>query len=295
MKLARLIITFREDLIEELRRFYLDEKRTAFLVLACNKESIDISKFKEKDNFHLVYYFGPGPRGSISGLQYHVWLDVLKQFAGFDGWVIHDYDLVCQPTDQEIFSRLKADEYGMIGRAFPVWQPGMGRTDIDTYPFPQGHDYWCVDRRGGQANSSREDQVRKLLLDKFPTYFKNTKTFFGGYGDFLAATTDKLKLLEIPEIRAIKNGGVEQIVHSVLAAHNFSAVDMRRFYKMKIKLDGRYLAPKLLFSDYELLHPLKFWPNAGRQPTFRDSIQNKKRILKTFIKRIIGYEGWHEW
>lgn len=291
MKLARLIITFREDLIDELRRFYLDCGRTDFLVLACNRESVDISRLKESDNFRLVPYAGPGPKGSISGLQYHVWLEVIKKFPGFGGWVIHDYDLVCKPSDEEIFSKLKSDEYAMIGRTFPVWQKGMKPAAVDTYPFPQGHEYWCAMR----GNAGENDGVRRMLLEKFPVYFGGVKTFLGGYGDFLATATGNLLLLDLPEIRAVKRGGVEQIHHSVFAAKGITPVDMRQSYRAKIKLDGRYLSPGALFGDRDFLHPVKFWPGVGRAPTGRDKMRNVLTMAKTAVKRIIGREGWHEW
>lgn len=306
MKLGRLILTYREDLIEPMRRFYLGEGRTKFLVIACNKKFVSPGVFKELENFKLVPYEGAGPGGNVPGFQHRVWLDVVKRFPETEAWVIHDYDLVARPSDQDVFGRIKEGEYAMIGRPFPVWQKGMSEVkDVDTYPFPQGHKHWCVPRKGGKASKifhtgklfvlSRDlDPTYWTLLEEFPVWFGGVKTFLGGYSDFLATHRKNLLLLDDVRLLAPGVGGHEQVPHTVFALNNVKPVDMRDFYKTKIKMDGQYLPPEVFAnSGYDFLHPVKFWPSVGVQPTFGDKLHNEITALKNFLKRAIKYEGWH--
>lgn len=279
MKTGRLILTFREDVIPVLRKFYLDGNRTDFLVIAYNWATVSPSKFETSDRFKLVPYYAPRGTQSISGLQYKVWLDVAKQFPHIDAWVIHDYDFYCRPANAEISVHIGEKEYGMIGKAFPVWQKGMEKTPVDTYPFPQSHEHWH------QAGNSIDAEVDAILLKKYSTPFNNVKTFYGGYSDFLAVRREHLLLLDNPDFATVR-GGLEVVPHTLWQKNGIQAVDMRRFFKMKVLMDVLYLP---VSHEYDMINPVKNWDSkAGLRTMFA----NGKLKLKKIIKRILGHQGW---
>lgn len=281
MRIGRLILTHRRDLLAVLKSHYLPA-RTDFLVIAYDRSSVGAPGIAEGGNFRLLPY-DTHPLWKLDGRQFRVWLKAVRAFPRIEGWVIHDYDLAAKPTDAEIFSHLGEDEYAMIGQPFPVWREGM-KSGFDTYPFPQSHRFW------GTGAVSRERY--QALVDCFPVEVDGVKSFYAGYSDFLAASSASLLLLDDRRLDAMNRGGSEQVPHAVWGAKGIKAVDLRRFYKSKIRLDGRYLPPRFFNAPYDFLHPLKFWPG-GRPETARDRIANAKYSLADFAKRVVGYRGWH--
>jgi hypothetical protein len=284
MRLGRLVLTHREDLIPILKRFYLGP-RSAFLVIAYNSSVVDQKKFEQGDNFRLVPY-SAHPRIGLDGQQFRVWIDVAKKFSDIDGWITHDYDLVAKPSDAEIFRHIDNEQYAMIGEPFPVWMPGMVEEKIDTYPFPQGYRYWY------QARNPKDENVFKILSTAFPCEHRGITTIVGGYGDFIATRRENILLLDDPKIDSLRSGGIEQVAHTIFAAKGIKAVDMRRFFKTKIHIDSTYLSARMLDSRYDFLHPVKFWPG-GKMPTQKDKFNNLKFKLKNRVKKLIRYDGWH--
>lgn len=282
MRLGRLILTFREKYIDQLKKFYLDSGRTKFLVVAYNKKTVDPSKFKTTDSFRLVPYC-LGEECSATGQQYRVWVDVVRQFPAIEGWVVHDYDFVCRAPDDEIFSHIGANDYAMVGKAFPIWQEGMKDTGVDTYPFAQDHRHWHNDN---PPNPIRL-KVDEILFRSFPYFFQNIKTFFGGYSDFIATTSKNFLLLDDPAIRGLERGGIEQVPHSIWGAKGVKPVDMRSWYKMKVLLDVMYFP---MDERYQMIHPAKVWE--GESVSLNDRFRNIKWKFKNFIKWLIGYQGW---
>lgn len=283
MKIARLILTFREDLIPTLRDFYLGGNRTDFLVIAYNSSLVNADKFKTNDKFKLVPYTAPERNKlSISGLQYKVWVEVAKKFPEVEGWVIHDYDFCCKPKDSDLFSHIKEDEYGMIGRAFPVWKEGMGETAIDTYPFPQSHRYWHV------TDNPTDQEVDALLMQTYPAVYGGVTTVMGGYSDFIVTTARNLLFLDDPVFSNLP-GGLEQIPHSVWHKRNVKSVDFRKFYKMKVLMDVLYVP---FSEEYDMLNPVKFWP--GHSPDLGSSYKNIQSKFKKVVKQVLGYQGWRK-
>src|SRR6185436_2055653 len=208
MKIGRIILTHRQDLIPDLKKFYLPS-RTDFLVIAYDENAIkNPEQFAQEDNFKLVPY-PTDPIVKLDGLQFRVWVNVIKKFPQIEAWVVHDYDLIARPSDKEIFSRVGEKEYGMVGSPFPVWVPGI-KQRFDTYPFPQGDRYWCT-RPGMRERFT-------ALVEHFPAVVDGQKTFYGGYGDFLAARSEVFLLMDDPRLDPITVGGNEQVEHTVWIA-----------------------------------------------------------------------------
>lgn len=281
MRIGRLILTHREDLIPNLKDFYLPE-RTNFLVVAYDKSAVNPSKFMEGENFRLVPY-DVHPEFKLNGQQFRVWINVVKMFPQIEAWVVHDYDMIVKPSDKEIMSHIGEKQYGMIGTSFPVWVEGINEK-YDTYPFPQGGRYWG-ERPGAFIRF-------KTLIEVYPTVVGKNRTFYAGYGDFLAARSEYFLLMEEnPLIKQVVAGGCEQVPHTVWKAHGIKPVDMTRYYRTKIFLDGRYLSTRLFDSKYDLMHPMKFWPG-GKKPSRQDKIFQIKSIIKATIKQLIGWQDW---
>lgn len=285
MKRGRCILTHREDLVPALRDFYLASGRTRFLVFAVNPHTVDMKKMAamERDNLRFTAFAFPRPDRTVSmrSRNWRVWVEVAKQFPEIDEWVLHDYDVVVRPGDDDIFSHVKPDEYAMIGTAFPVWQKGMTGAPLDTYPFPQGHHYWF------QTDNSDDRAVRDALLASYPVYFQGIKTIAGGYGDFAAVSRTNLLLLDDARLKTPEILGGEQIPHTIWRVRGVKPVDVRKFYKVNVLMDVLY-AP---WSDeYDFVHPVKYWP--GQNVDAATAKQNRMYRLKNFVKRLIRYEDW---
>lgn len=277
-KLGRLILTDREDLIDQLKDFYAGT-RTDFLVIVYNRETIDPSKFRTNDTFKLM----PGERGNISDKQHKVWVEVAKHFPDIEAWVTHDYDFVCRPSDADIFRHIASDQYAMIGKAFPIWQEGMKNTNVDIYPFPESYTNW------GQQRTEIPDErdFHWFLPRHYPCEFQGVKTFMGGFGDFIATSRKNILLLDDPKLDVITEGGIEQVSHSIWQTYNINPVDMRNFYKVKVLMDVVYIP---MDESYDMLHPVKFWP--GQKPGSGANRENLKYRIKKLIKQLIGYKGY---
>ncbi len=137
MKLGRVVLTYRPDLIPALKEFYLGQGRTEFLVIAYNKQLVNPEEFKQEDNFKLEPYLGEKSGGNITGQQFFAWLAVVKNYPNIDAWVMHDYDLLVRPSDKEIFKHISKGGYASLGKPFANWQEGMtGNTTEDVFPYP---------------------------------------------------------------------------------------------------------------------------------------------------------------
>lgn len=283
MKIGRLILTHREDLVLPIRDFYLDSDRTSFLVVAVNPNTVDVKKFAETDSFRLAEFAFPRPDGTVSmkSRNWRVWVEVAKKFPEIDAWVAHDYDFIAKPSDADIMSHVRPDEYAMIGTAFPVRQKGMGNAKIDTYPFPQGWDYWH------QTAHPDGLPVDTALFEFYPVFFQGIKTLVGGYGDFAAASRVNMLLLDDERLKTAEILGGEQIPHTVWRVRGVKPVDLRKFYKVNVLLDVLYTP---MSDAYDFQHPVKFWPG---QPLDKNiTKENRMYKLKNFVKRLIRYEDW---
>lgn len=270
MKLGRLILTYRQDLIPALKEFYLNSGRSDFLVIAYNSELVDPKGFKETSDFKLEPYVGRGAGGNISGQQFLVWAEVAKKYPKIEGWVIHDYDLLAKPTDAEIFKKLKNHSYASIGKRFANWQTGMtGKTTEDIYPYP----YHFIS--ASEQKDEYQMGVEKVLLKHFPVTFQNTPTIMTGYTDFLAAYSSDLALLNNPKLKEIFLGGIDQVVHTVFAHNHLAQIDLRQFFSASISLDDDSPAP--FNNNFDFSHPVKFWPSLKELKVWKKSKAKKLR------------------
>lgn len=282
-KLGRLILAHREGTIEQLRDFYLEQGRTEFLVIAYNRETVDPRKFQESENFHFIPYRAFDGQVSIFGDRHRVWIDAVKKFPDIDSWIVHDDDFICRPHDEDIFSHVGPNEYGMIGKAFPVWQEGMKKEgeDFDTYPFPQAQRFW-----GRFTTAPTDEEVENALLAAYPFDFHGIKTILAGYSDFIAASREDILKLEEPRFATVY-GAIERLPHTLWHAKGVSPVDMRQYYKVKVLMDVVYIP---MNENYDMLHPVKFW--RGTSPDFPARIKNLEYTTKTLVKKIIKHRGW---
>lgn len=281
MNLGRLILTFREDIIPQLKEYYLDSGRTNFLVIAYNSKTVDPSKFQDEKNFKMVPYFRKGYQmesNHIMGQQFRVWYGVAKEFPGIDGWVIHDYDLVCKLNDRAIFSHLDENEYALIGAPIPVWQEGMVDSGVDTYPFVQNHKNWH--KSTDIISQSADRIIDSVLMEAYPFYHQGIKTILGGFGDFLASSSKNILLLDDAKIQNILLGGTEQVPHTIFNAHGIKPVDMRKYCSLKILMDYTYLD---LSEPYDIINPVKYWPK-GTKPTLKNRLKNQIKKLRNMFK-----------
>jgi hypothetical protein len=282
MKLGRIILTFREDLIPVLKEYYLDGGRTDFLVIAYNPFEVDPSKFKEASNFRLTPYYEKVEtrvEKTVDGQQFRVWVKAAKEFPNIEGWVIHDYDLACKPDDKTVFSHVQGGEYGIIGKTIPVWQDGMKEEKLDMFPFTVEQKKFH--KAEDFISQSVDSLVDNVLMDSYPYFHQGVKTVLGGFGDFIAISRDSLLLLDDDKIKNITRGGNEQVPFTILAAHKVNAVDMRDFFSTKIFMDYTYLS---IDAPYDLLNPVKYWPHS-KKPTLKASCKNAvKRFLHLFTR-----------
>ena len=274
MKIGRGILTHRQDMVPVLRDFYKD--KTDFLVVAYNSHSVAPAEFTQTDRFKLFPYFGKGKAGNVAGQQYLVWKDIAKQYPDIDAWVMHDYDVLVRPSDGAIFSHISEGMYATIGLPFAIWQKGMkGDTTTDPFPFNLLHYY--------TPRVSKDDTFSKLepvLLKEYPCVFEGVETIMTSYGDFIAANTKDVLRFDDPRLFDIPSGGAEQVPATVLTHAKLSAVDLRRFFKIKMTLDPS------LFVDfdeqYDISHTVKFWPGSSVKPTLK---QRLIRFLKPYVTK----------
>ncbi len=281
-KLGRLILADREDIIERLRDFYLEKGRTEFLAVAYNGETVNSQKFQESERFRLIPYKAFDGQVTIFGDRHRVWIEAAKKFPGIDGWVVHDYDFICRPRDEDIFSHIGPNEYGMVGKAFPMWQDGMRKEgeDFDTYPFPQSQRFW-----GKFSTAPTDEEVENALLNSYPFDFHGIKTILIGYSDFIAASRENILKLDEPRFATVY-GGIERLPHTLWHAKGVSPVDMRQYCKVKVLMDVVYIP---MDESYDMLHPVKFWH--GISPDLRTRVENAEYGIKTLIKKIIRHRG----
>jgi hypothetical protein len=276
MKLGRIITCYREDLILQIKDFYLGGNRTDFLVVAYNEEHVDPSKFSQTENFKLVPYRGRDANGGFIIVQWKTWPKTAAMFPEIGFWVLHDYDVLCKPSDSDIQSHIKENEYAMLGSPIILWQEGMPEEDMDCYPFARDYRYWKKVKFLPQDAASIE-KFESVLKQNFPKIYKGIPTILCGYGDFLATSSKNLMLLADPRLEPISNGGIEQVPHSVFGYNGIRAVDLREYYSLNISMDNTlYAAFK---NKFDISHSVKFWPQ-GNKPAL-------KLRLKRFIKSML--------
>jgi hypothetical protein len=273
MNIGRIILTYRQDMILPLKKFYLDSGRTDFLVISYNEKLVDPTKFQQADNFKLEPYLGKGENGDISGQQFLAWVGPIKKYPEIQGWAIHDYDLLAKPDDIEIFQHLKPGQYGSLGKPFPIWQRGMsGETTQDLFPYP--YHYISEDHK-------KEGDIlylENILLKSFKVKYQNIPTILTGYSDFIAAFSKDILLLSDSRLNELDHAGLEQAIHTVFACNGLEQVDFRKFFSTNISLDNTlYITFE---NDFDFSHPVKFWPGL-EQITLKKKI---KRFLKPILK-----------
>lgn len=280
MKLGRLILTHREDLIKPLLDFYVPA-RTDFLVISYHQLKVRPELFQQTENFKLVPFYGPGERygqkGHIMGQQFRVWADVVKMFPAIEGWVAHDYDVLVKPSDADIFSHLNQNQYAMAGKPIPVWQSGMRTRITDMFPFEQDHQHWHHSQ--DTLTKSVEDLIDGVLIQNFPYTYDGIKTILGGYGDIIATTSKNFQLLADEKLKNITIGGSEQVPQTIFSARGIQPVDFRRYYSVKI--------PPINYvpfnNSFDIASPVKYWPG-GLQPTLKARLKNFARRIKNFFR-----------
>jgi len=275
MKLGRLILTHRQELILPIKDFYLTGGRTNFLVIAYNRLSVDATKFKEADNFKLMPYFGKELGGSAGGHQYFVWKEVAKSFPHIDAWVIHDYDLQAKPTDREIFSHLNPNEYGCIGMPFPIWQEGMTKS-ITANIFPFLRHFVSSDL----PKNERHKRMEELLVKNFPIMHQGVPTIMTGYADIIAVLREHLLFFDQPSINNFESTGNEQIPATVLNYYKIKPVDLRKSFSCSISLDNTIYIP--FNNKFDFSHPVKFWPGINKPSLLLRIKKTIKKLLRKF-------------
>jgi hypothetical protein len=286
MKYGRLILTHRNDLINSLREYYLTSKRTDFLVITYNKDTVDPSAFTTSENFKFIPYFGDEKRevNHINGQQFHAWVTAVKAFPEITHWVIHDYDFICKSTDSDLFLHVRDNEYGMIGDPIPVWQKGMTEAGVRMFPFPVQHKEWNWPTE--ETGAKEVANINQVLMEAFPYTFQGISTLLGGYSDLIVTTRENILLLDDPVLKKIPKGGGEQVPQTVFNAHNISSVDLSGFYKSKLVYDNSY---STIDEPFEFIHPVKFWPE-GIQPSLKVRLKNiVKKIIILFFPEKISY------
>jgi hypothetical protein len=278
MTIGRIVLTHREDLIDMLKEYYLESGRTKFLVISYHPTLVDPKKFPEGKNFKLVPFFRPGEKDgsqSIDGQQFRAWVTAVKAYPEITHWVAHDYDVVSKVSDDEIFSRVNDTQFAMIGEPIPIWQEGMVEANVRTFPFPQKHKDWHMPPDA--LSQSVVKLMNRILMDAYPHYFQGIKTLLGGYGDIIATSSKNFLYLDDPILKNIKKGGGEQVPHTIFGAHGLSAVDLSKYYKVKMAYDNSYSS---LDEPYDFIHPVKFWPKGQKAPPLL--------LFKNLVKKFLG-------
>jgi hypothetical protein len=273
MKIGRLILTHRQDLILPLKNFYLPSK-TEFLVLAYNQITVKPDCFEQTKNFKLMPYLGKGAGGSILGQQFLVWADAAKNYPEIDFWIVQDYDILCMPTDIVIASHVGRGQYGMIGNPFAFLRRKNRASQKDVFPF------FYKDVPDSLSSSRVYRYLEEELKKIYPLKIEGEECIYTGYGDFLATSKENISLLGEERLRNLKEGGAEQVPHTVFSAKHILPVDLRQFFSMKIILD-----PTLYVnfnSKYDFSHPVKYWPGSSVKPNF-------KLRMKSFIKYLLKF------
>ena len=262
MKIGRLILTHREDLILSIRDFYL-KNRSEFLVIAYNQNSVRPEKFIETENFKLLPYFGKGLNGSIAGKQYYIWAQGAKAFPQIDAWVMHDYDVLCKPTDAEIFAHIPVGHYAGLGMPFYMWQEGISQpTTKDIYPF------WYHYVSENVQPEITYFHIKDFLLKRFPLEVEKKETFMCGYGDWVAAYRSQLLLLDDPVLKELETIGSDSVPPTVFAYNGILPVDLRKYFSMYISFDNTLYVP--FENKFDISHPVKFWPKGTLKATFNE-------------------------
>jgi hypothetical protein len=270
MKLARAILTHRQDLIPHIKRYYLESGKTDFLIIAYNQLSVDPKKFEQTENFKLFPYLGKGSSGSIVGQMFLVWADLAKNFPEVEKWIIHDYDVIVKPTDEELAAKVGENEYGMVGTPFVYNQETIADKEADDlYPFLKSG-----------LNLSLNNQTYKSLEKEL---LKTYKAVLTGYGDFIVASSKDLALLGQEHLRDLPSGGAEQVPHTVFAQKNIKPKDLKKYFSCFVSLDNSVYAD--FESKYDISHPSKFWPGFPK-PGLKLRIRRFLKLLLTDSRKI---------
>ena len=273
MRLGRLILTHRQDLISSIKEFYLPSK-TNFLVVGYNKKSVNANLFQENENFKMHGYQGNGPSGSLAGRQYVAWAEVARKYPEIDIWVMHDYDVLCKPTDAEMTKYLESGQYGVVGQPFASTKVARSKDEPkDVFP------YFVKDLDKSIDISDNYAYWEKELLKLYPIYVHGIKSIFTGNGDLIVGHRDIFLFLEDEHIRSLDNGGAEQVPHTLFAYHGIRPLDLRKYFSIFFSLDNNIYAS--YNNSYDISHPVKFW-SGGAKPSL-------KIVLKKFIAYLLRY------
>lgn len=259
-----------------IKDFYLGDK-TDFLVIGYNDAYIDPKKFTQSKNFKMLPYKGTDKQGNLAVVQWRVWPALASQFPEIDFWVVHDYDVICKPTDRSIASHVEPNQYAMLGKPIPLWQPGMPEQDVaDSFPFSPGYRFWKKVQMQPQVAADSEI-FEGTLRKNFPNFFQGLPTILCGYGDILATYSKNLLLLSDPRLNPINRGGIEQVPHSVFGYFGLTAVDLRSWYSLHVSLDNTLYVS--FNNKFDISHPVKYWP-VGKQPGLK---LKTKRLIKQLL------------
>ena len=270
MKIGRVILTHRQDVVLALKNFYFGAY-SDFLVIGCNQLTVELSKFQQTDNFKMFGYIRSDFQEGLNGRQFIAWVEAAKRFPKIDAWVIHDYDVLAKVCDKEVFKHVSLGHYGCVGLPFPNWQPGLP-SPVARDVFPFSRHYVSKDDKPSPDFCCRE----KYLIQKFPTSLDGISTVMSGYGDFLAIYRDDLLKLDDHQFSRLP-GGLEQVPHTVLRYYNVQPVDFRAFFSLNISMDNVFYVP--FKNTYDISHPVKFWPGINRPP-FKVWC---RRLIKLFL------------
>ena len=145
-KIARLILLPAEKYINEIIRFY--GSRSAHLVIAYNADSFTPSKTYPVP---LISYAGVGAETAREfsfpekiaahplGTQWRVYAKAAAAFPEIEQWVIHDYDVLCKPTDRDLCEKVPAGHYGTLGLPIPRYRPGINAAAWRKKTWPYTH------------------------------------------------------------------------------------------------------------------------------------------------------------
>jgi len=240
-------------------------------VVAYNQFSVNPKGFEQFENFKLYPYLGKGAQGSIFGQMFLVWGDLAKTFPEIDFWIFHDYDVLVKPRDSEIFELVKPGNYGMIGKPFNYSLKTIEQSSAEAlYPFPKKGLLYSL----GNANYK---YLESELLKNYPVNQEGQNVVLTGYGDFLAAYSKDLLLFTNGNLKNLKNGGSEQAPHTVFGHCGIRPVDISEHFSCFVSVDNTLYGK--FESNYDISHPVKFWPGLKPAP-FKLRL---KRMVKMFL------------
>lgn len=259
--IARLILVPRQDVLDRVVDLY--SSRTSFLILGYNEETFTP---RAPSDVGLVPYRGVSAElvkrwdfptawvGHPLGTTWKTWISAGRMFPDVERWVIHDYDLICRPRDEDLVGHVPTDSYGMIGTPVPRYKPGIdaSRFANRTYPFVHSR-YERLWYGEDELNTRVVDKLFSVLEREYPFDVNGVTSALCGYGDLVVLPRDILVKLGDPALEEIEVGGIEQVVHCVARAAGYHPVDLSRVFRTRVRF-----TPMVWFSNKdEIVHPVK--------------------------------------